>query len=889
MAQLLGIHVKNFKCLKDITLGKFSDTKEEALSNLTSLIGRNSSGKSSFFEVFSFISDCLKFGVEDACLVRGGLANLISKDTDLAEKEDQFNKTTSSTLIAEKASSTLNSSTLKSKSSPTDSASMSFEFCFKGRNDNEQITYSLSVGYHLAEPENKEHAEKKTKNNDAFKATSGLPLLEKPSQDLSSSYVRTTSARASLARSHLETSTSARTTFVSSPLTTSTSATSKLSTDVKTTSFSKSYSTSSKSSFILHESIIKTVKDKVRGSKDYILMHFTSGKGVILSDLYNEKKTDDASISSEKVKTKVSKPTSDLDLNITANPDRCGIESERIIEDESGIENVRDIGTDSQSHEYKEKYVKGYEVDPVSKSYRHIENIDIDVAESNQEHTEQCSKLEKTSCSNHHEDNDLHQEDTASDCSLNAAISNSAISNRTISNGEPVYLESSDIHDIHKGKTIYLEDSNHLAISSLDEIKSHPLITSIREFFCNSYLSSNLLCNSHYYNQACFNQLTDDQFNHQAQHNQSICKNLILPKEPLFKENLAKNNSSHAEKSDFNDFNNSNQNKLDDTEKSKLINTDLSNLTNSDLSNVEGSLSINNNSLNTICNKSYSSCNEPSQICNEPNSIGNDGHSTAIQESLTQSLSQSKSQSQSPATDRDCVERALSLNKGFHESTLFSKTVNHESSLHSNKVEHESSLTLKKIVSSSSSDNLVYMVQYIQREYSNALEKILKSVSAKLPDIKRIETENNSDGEVILKFFKEGFNEPFSLDELSAGTLKLLTYLLVLYDPKPYSLIFIEDPEDGLDPHLLANLVTELREYATSDKHQSQVFITTHSPYLVNALETDELWILEKGKDKLKGGSTISRASDNTLVKNLVNEGIHLGDLWYSGYLEKEQ
>lgn len=874
MPQLLGIHIKNFKCLKDITLGKFSDPKEDQLSNLTSLIGKNSSGKSCFFEVFAFISDCLKFGVEKACLLRGGLSNLITKDTYIAEQKAQFNKTTSSTLIDETASSTLNSSTLKSKSSPTDSDSMSFEFCFKGRNDNELITYSLSVGYHLAEPENKEHAEKKTKYIEDFRATSVSSFLEKPSQDLSSSYVRTTSARASFARSPLETSTSARTTFVRSPLTTSTSATSthsttNLLTDVKTTSFSTSSSTSSKRPCVLHESIIKTVKDKVSGSKDYILMHFTSGKGIILSDLYNEKKTDDASISSEKAKQKVSKLTSNHDPNITANPDKCGIESERIIEDESGIENVRDIGTDSLSHEYKEIYDKGYEVDHVSKSYGHIENIEV--AESNQVHTEQCSKLEKTSSSNHHEYNDLHQEETASDCILNAAISNNAISN-----GEPVNLESSDTQDIRKGKTIYLEDSNHLAISSLDEIKSHSLITSIREFFCNSYLRSNLLCNSHYYNQACFNQLNDDQFNQQAHQNQTICKNLILFKEPLYKENLAKSNSSYTKKSEFNKLN---QNNFDDTENGKLINTDLSNLTNSDLSNINGSRSINNNSLNTICNKSYSSSNEPRPISNEPNSIGNEALSTAIQGSLTQS----------PATDRDCIERSLTLNKGIHESSLFSKTVNRESRLHSNKGKHESYFTSKKIVSLSSSANLVYMLQYLLREYPDDFCKILKRVSSKLPDIRRIEADTNSDGEIVLRFFKEGFNEPFLLDELSSGTLKLLTYLLVLYDPKPYSLIFIEDPEDGLDPHLLANLVKELREYATSDKHQSLVFITTHSPYLVNALETDELWILEKGKDKLKGFSTISRASDNTLIKNLVNEGIHLGDLWYSGYLEKKQ
>lgn len=399
-------------------------------------------------------------------------------------------------------------------------------------------------------------------------------------------------------------------------------------------------------------------------------------------------------------------------------------------------------------------------------------------------------------------------------------------------------------------------------------------------------MRSNLLCNSHYYNQACFNQLNNDQFNRQALLNQTICKNLIITEKALYKEHLAKSNSSYTKKSDFNKLN---QNNLDDSEKSKTIKTDLSNLFYSDLNNIEGSRSINNNSLNTICNKSYSSCNEPRPISNEPNSIGNKGHSTAILGSLTQSLSQSKSQSRLPATDKECVERALSLNKDIHESTLSSKTVNHESSLHSNNGVHESSLTFKKRISSSSSDNLLYMVQYLQSEYSDDLEKILMRVSAKLPDIKRIETETSPDGEVNLIFFKDGLNEPFSVDELSSSTIKLLTYLLVLYDPKPYSLIFIEDPEDGLDPHLLANLVTELREYATSTKHQSQVFITTHSPYLVNALETDELWILEKGKDKLKGFSTISRASDNTLVKNLVNEGIHLGDLWYSGYLEKEQ
>jgi hypothetical protein len=43
------------------------------------------------------------------------------------------------------------------------------------------------------------------------------------------------------------------------------------------------------------------------------------------------------------------------------------------------------------------------------------------------------------------------------------------------------------------------------------------------------------------------------------------------------------------------------------------------------------------------------------------------------------------------------------------------------------------------------------------------------------------------------------------------------------------------------------------------------------------------VWILEKGND---GFSQIRRASDLSIVKNLVDEGLPLGGLWYSDYLE---
>jgi hypothetical protein len=51
----------------------------------------------------------------------------------------------------------------------------------------------------------------------------------------------------------------------------------------------------------------------------------------------------------------------------------------------------------------------------------------------------------------------------------------------------------------------------------------------------------------------------------------------------------------------------------------------------------------------------------------------------------------------------------------------------------------------------------------------------------------------------------------------------------------------------------------------------------------VDALTPEEVWVLEKGKD---GFSTVRRACDDDTVKNMVAEGLPLGGLWYSDYLD---
>lgn len=181
-------------------------------------------------------------------------------------------------------------------------------------------------------------------------------------------------------------------------------------------------------------------------------------------------------------------------------------------------------------------------------------------------------------------------------------------------------------------------------------------------------------------------------------------------------------------------------------------------------------------------------------------------------------------------------------------------------------------------------DNISNVVQFMEREYKARFQKVLDRIATKIPGIGSIKTYRDpTSSHLHLLFQDKGFDKPFYAPQMSDGTLKVFAYLLLLEDPNPPPFLCIEEPENGLYHKLLEALAREFREHATGRKGGSQVFITTHQPYFVDALDPEEVWILEKGVD---GFSTIRRASDDELVKNMVAEGLPLGGLWYSDYLD---
>jgi predicted ATPase len=180
-------------------------------------------------------------------------------------------------------------------------------------------------------------------------------------------------------------------------------------------------------------------------------------------------------------------------------------------------------------------------------------------------------------------------------------------------------------------------------------------------------------------------------------------------------------------------------------------------------------------------------------------------------------------------------------------------------------------------------DNIGNVVQFMERENRPRFESILKRIAAKIPGVSKIETVVTADKRVLLRFNDSAFRDPFYAQQMSDGTLKVFAYLLLLEDPEPPPFICIEEPENGLYHKLLEALAREFRAHATGKKGASQIFVTTHQPYFVDALAPNEVWLLEKGKD---GYSTIRRASEIEAVNDLFEQELPLGALWFADYLD---
>jgi predicted ATPase len=175
-------------------------------------------------------------------------------------------------------------------------------------------------------------------------------------------------------------------------------------------------------------------------------------------------------------------------------------------------------------------------------------------------------------------------------------------------------------------------------------------------------------------------------------------------------------------------------------------------------------------------------------------------------------------------------------------------------------------------------DNLANVIQYLAEQHADRLEQIFDVLRRRVPRIERVLAETMPDGRLLLQIKDAPFSHPVLAKFASDGTLKMLAYLVLLYDPTPPPFIGIEEPENFLHPRLLPELAEECR--AASER--TQLLVTTHSPFFLNGLRPDEVRVLWRDE---QGYTHTARATDLQGVSEFVERGALLGQLWMEGQL----
>jgi len=182
---------------------------------------------------------------------------------------------------------------------------------------------------------------------------------------------------------------------------------------------------------------------------------------------------------------------------------------------------------------------------------------------------------------------------------------------------------------------------------------------------------------------------------------------------------------------------------------------------------------------------------------------------------------------------------------------------------------------------SATGDNLPSVARYLYERHRSIFNDVIVKMRERVPGVDNVEIKITEDGRLLMRYADGSFDDPFIDKNVSDGTIKMFSYLVLLHDPRPHPILCVEEPENQLYPTLMVPLAEEFSDYA---QRGGQVFVSTHSPDFLNAIKLEEIFWLEKHE----GTTRIHSASEQELLVRLMKEGDLPGYLWTQGFLDSQ-
>lgn len=160
----------------------------------------------------------------------------------------------------------------------------------------------------------------------------------------------------------------------------------------------------------------------------------------------------------------------------------------------------------------------------------------------------------------------------------------------------------------------------------------------------------------------------------------------------------------------------------------------------------------------------------------------------------------------------------------------------------------------------------------IRNRNDDAFSRIVDDVRRHFPTIKGLRVKVVTSSEVVLEVELVS-GARVDAARLSEGLLYYLAFAALRY-MDPVSLLLVEEPENGLHPARIAEVMRILR--AIVEESGTQVLMATHSPLVVNELKPDEVSVVTRTAEE---GTRVKRIKDTPDFEER-SKVYALGELW---------
>lgn len=156
----------------------------------------------------------------------------------------------------------------------------------------------------------------------------------------------------------------------------------------------------------------------------------------------------------------------------------------------------------------------------------------------------------------------------------------------------------------------------------------------------------------------------------------------------------------------------------------------------------------------------------------------------------------------------------------------------------------------------------------------NKQEDIIEYLQLLIPEFESLEIHSdNVGGTDTLLVFEKGSNIPFKKNLISDGTYNILCLLTALYQSDEPQFLCIEEPENGLTPDVIKEMVQIFRNACQEKGHY--IWLNTHSQSLVSQLTADELITV----DKVNGETKVTQFTGKDFF------GLRMDEAWLTNAL----